>query len=446
VILPKYRSIPAEKFKLKRVLSGLPVPMGMGEMTADLLAAPLEGSAGTAYFVQSDRYFERDGLYGTPEGDYPDNAERFAFFDRAVLESLRALDWFPGILHLNDWQTGLVPAYLRTLYAAQPSYAAVRTLFTIHNMAYQGLFPKYVLPMTGLGWEEFRPERLEFYDQVNYLKSGLVYSDALSTVSERYSREIQTDEYGHGLQGVLQDRAEDLYGIVNGIDAAEWNPATDKELPAQYTAKNPSKKADSKRRLLEEMGLAFHDRTPVVGLVSRLADQKGLDLIAEIVQDFLAMDVQFVVLGTGDARYHTLLQELRNRYPGKLGVALKFDARLAKLIYAGSDLFLMPSRFEPCGLGQMISMKYGTVPLVRRTGGLADTVENLSPDGKKGTGFVFEEYRGRELLATLKRAVEAYAQPKLWADLVGRAMKEDFSWDASARKYLEVYGKILSKH
>jgi starch synthase len=312
-------------------------------------------------------------------------------------------------------------------------------------MSYQGLFPKYVLPMTGIGWEEFQHEKIEFYDQINFLKAGLVYSDALSTVSESYAREIQTDEFGHGLQGVLEARASSLFGILNGVDYDQWNPATDKELPAQYTVKNLEKKDDCKQKVLNEMGLPFKPEVPVVGLVSRLVDQKGLDLIAEIMEAFLGLEVQFLVLGTGDLRYHELLESLSSKHPAQLAAVLKFDNRLAKLIYAGSDLFLMPSRFEPCGLGQMIAMRYGTIPVVRKTGGLADTVENLSPDGKKGTGFSFDNYRAEELLFTLKRAVEAYHQPKLWKDLVQRAMRQDFSWNLSAEKYLDLYWKILQK-
>ncbi len=445
VVLPKYKSISPEKYKMKLEIRGLAVPMGMGEVNADIYSTRLGDTNGTVYFIQNDRYFDRDGFYGTSEGDYHDNAERFAFFSRAVLEMVKALQWYPDVLHLNDWQSGLVAVYLKTLYRHIPAFQSIRTLFSIHNMAYQGLFPKYILPMTGIGWEEFQHEKLEFYDQVNYLKAGLVYSDALNTVSENYAKEIQTEEYGHGLQGVLRSRSRDLYGIVNGIDYDEWNPATDKEIPGQYTAKNHDKKIESKQKLLLEQNLQFKEQTPVIGLVSRLTDQKGLDLIAEIIQDFLALDLQFIVLGTGEPKYHALLESLKEKYPSKLAVALKFDNRLAKLIYAGSDMFLMPSRFEPCGLGQMIAMKYGTVPVVRKTGGLADTVENLSPDGKKGTGFVFENYKGADLLETVQRAVEAFHQPKLWDELVQRDMKQDFSWDASAKKYQELYEKILVK-
>jgi starch synthase len=445
LVMPKYKMVSPEKYRLKYEINGLAVPMGMGDMSADVLSTRLGDTQVKAYFIQCDRYFDRDGLYGTPEGDYHDNAERFAFFDRSVLELLRALDWYPDVIHLNDWQTGLIPAYLKTLYADQKAYQKIKTLFTIHNMAYQGLFPKYVLPMTGLRWEEFKQEKLEFYDQVNYLKAGLVYSDAINTVSPTYADEIKTDEFGQGLQGVLNIRTAVLSGILNGIDYDEWNPATDKEIPAQYTVKNHDRKMESKVKLLNELELEFKAQTPVIGLVSRLSDQKGLDLISEIIEPFLAMDLQLVVLGTGDARYHEMLQALQQSYPKKLAVSLKYDSRLAKLIYAGSDMFLMPSRFEPCGLGQMIAMKYGSIPLVRKTGGLSDTVENLSPEGKKGTGFVFENYQSEDLLFIIRRAVEAFRQPKIWKELVQRAMMKDFSWTASARQYLDLYAHIQRK-
>ncbi len=445
VVMPHYRRLSPEKFHLRMEAKDVPVPMGMGEMNANILSTQLGYTPYKVYFIQNDRYFDREGLYGTAEGDFQDNAERFAFFSRAVLEMLKTIHWYPHLLHLNDWQTGLTAAYLKTLYHDLPYYERIRILFTIHNMAYQGLFPKYVLPMTGIGWEEFTSEKIEFYGQVNYLKSGLVYSDALNTVSEKYAQEIQTDEYGHGLQGLLRARAADLYGIVNGIDYAEWNPATDKEIPEQYTPKSHRLKAESKKKLLREVDLEFNPETPVIGVVSRLTDQKGMDLIAEIINVFLSLDVQFVILGTGDPRYHSLFQELQARYPRKLAAAIRFDNPLAKLIYAGSDMFLMPSRFEPCGLGQMIAMKYGTIPIVRRTGGLSDTVEELSTDGNKGTGFIFDNYKSGELLSAIQRAVNAFHQPELWADLVQRAMRQDFSWDASARKYQDLYETIMRK-
>jgi starch synthase len=443
IVMPKYKIISPNKYRLKYEINGLSVPMGMGDMSADVLSTRLGDTNGKVYFIQNDRYFDRDDLYGTGEGDYQDNAERFAFFDRSVLELLRALDWYPDVIHLNDWQTGLIPAYLKTLYADQKAFQHIRTLFTIHNMAYQGLFPKYVLPMTGLRWEEFKRDKLEFYDQVNYLKAGLVYSDAISAVSPTYAAEIKTDEFGQGLQGVLDTRSEDLRGILNGVDYSEWNPATDKEIPVQYTVKNVAHKIESKKRLLIELGLEFKAQTPVIGFVSHLTDQKGLDLISGMIESLFEMDVQLVVLGTGDGRYQEMFESLKQRFPQKVSVNLRNDSRLSKLIYAGSDMFLMPSHFEPCGLEQMIAMKYGAVPLVRKTGGLSDTVENLSADGKKGTGFVFENYHSEELLSTITRAVKTFSKPKMWEELVHRAMAKDFSWDSSARQYVDFYELIL---
>jgi starch synthase len=443
VVMPKYKVVSPKNFRLKYEINGLAVPMGMGDMTADVLSTRLGDTDAKVYFIQEDRYFDRDDLYGTPAGDYHDNAERFAFFSRSVLELLRALDWFPDVIHLNDWQTGLIPAYLKTLYIDQKAYQHIRTLFTVHDMAYQGLFPKYVLPMTGLRWEEFQQEKLEFYDQVSYLKAGLTYSDSVCTVSPTYAAEIKNNELGRGFQEILGGRSGELHGILNGIDYEKWNPATDADIPAQYTVKNHERKMESKAKLLKGLGLEFNAQTPVIGLVSRLIDQKGLDLIAEIVEPFLAMNVQLVVSGAGEARYHGMFESLKKRFPQKLSAILRADERLAKMIFAGSDMFLMPSHFEPCGWEQMIAMKYGSIPLTRKTGGLSDTVENLSPDGKKGTGFVFEGYHSADLLLAIDRAVKTFNQPKIWKELVHRAMEKDFSWEASARKYFDLYNVII---
>lgn len=444
IVMPKYRTITPEKYGLSLVRRGLRVPMGMGDMYADVWEGTTGGGRVKAYFIQNDRYFDREQLYGTPEGDYPDNSERFAFFSKALLEMCQDLGWIPDLINLNDWQTGLAAAYQKVWFR-RGAWAGTRTLFTIHNIAYQGIFPKWVLPMTGLGWEEFRADRLEFYDQVNYLKAGLLYSDALNTVSPTYAREVQTGEFGYGLDGVLRDRAADLHGILNGVDYDEWNPGHDSSLPAQYTARNIEAKAESKKALCAEQGLPYSPSTPVFGMITRLTDQKGLDLLAQVIQPFLEMDVQLVILGFGEQRYHNLLGEWKNRYPGKLGLNFKFDVRLSRLIYAGSDLFLMPSRFEPCGLGQIISLRYGTIPVVRKTGGLADTISPLSEDGSTGNGFVFEHYTGDGFLWALRKGVEAYHQKDLWRNLVARAMGQDFSWNASAQKYLELYRQVLQK-
>lgn len=444
IVMPKYRAVTDEKFGLSLLKRGLRVPMGMGDMYADVWEGTTGGGRVKAFFIQNDRYFDREQLYGTPEGDYPDNSERFAFFSKALLEMCQDIGWIPDLINLNDWQTGLAAAYQKTWFR-KGAWANTRTLFTIHNIAYQGIFPKWVLPMTGLGWEEFRPDRLEFYDQVNYLKAGLQYSDALNTVSPTYAKEIQTGEFGYGMDGVLRDREADLHGILNGVDYDEWNPGHDPLIPAQYTARNVVAKAESKKRLCSDQGLPYSPKTPLFGMISRLTDQKGLDLLAEILPAFLAMDVQLVILGFGEQRYHNLLGEWKNRYPGKLALNFKFDNPLSRLIYAGSDMFLMPSRFEPCGLGQLISLRYGSIPVVRKTGGLADTIVNLSEDASTGNGFMFEHYTGEAFLASLKRSVEAYKNEADWQRLVVRAMGQDFSWNSSAQKYLDLYKQVLQK-
>jgi starch synthase len=437
IVMPKYQSISDSKYRLSPLISQMWVPMGMGDVDASVFQSFIGNDQVPVYFIQNNHYFDRDQLYGTSDGDYQDNAERFAFFSRSIFSLMKELNWYPDILHLNDWQTGLVAAYQKNFYRQDAHFSKMKTLFTIHNLAYQGLYPKYFLPMTGLGWEEFTADRIEYYDQISYLKAGLVYSDCLTTVSPTYADEIQTDEMGSGLQGVLRSRTKNLFGILNGIDQDEWDPAIDSSFP--YTVKNLKNKQEAKRKLLAEQGLRYDPQTPIFGLISRLTNQKGLDLIFDILEPFLSMDIQLIILGTGDVRYHQMLEDFKNRFPEKIGLNLKFDNRLAQLIYAGSDIFLMPSRFEPCGLGQMIAMRYGTIPLVRKTGGLADTVKNFSPNAKESNGFVFENYSGPDLLSCTKKAVEAFHQPKLWKFLIQNAMKCDFSWKNSAKEYLKLY-------
>jgi starch synthase len=444
IVMPKYRSVLPEKHRLTLVKRGLRVPMGMGDMFCDVWEGAVGGGRVKAYFIQNDRYFDRDQLYGTPEGDYPDNSERFAFFSKALLEMCQDSGWIPDIINLSDWQTGLAAAYQKTWFR-KGAWANTRTLFTIHNIAYQGIFPKWVLPMTGLGWEEFRADRLEFYDQVNFLKAGLVYSDALNTVSPTYAKEIQTGEFGFGMDGVLRDRAADLHGILNGVDYDEWNPGHDPAVAVPYTARNLDAKAEAKKTLCAEMGLPYQPKTPLFGLVSRLTDQKGFDLLAEIIQPFIEMDIQLVILGTGEKRYQDLMTDMHAKYPGKLGLRIGFDNPLSRRIYAGSDLFLMPSRFEPCGLGQMISLRYGSIPVVRKTGGLADTITHVSSGLSTGNGFVFEHYTGEGFLWALREAAQSFQDQAAWRRLVTRAMGQDFSWNASAQRYLDLYREVLKK-
>jgi starch synthase len=394
------------------------------------------------YFIENDAYFMRDNLYGDHKGDYPDNLDRFAFFSRRVLELLKEIDFKPDIIHCNDWQTALMPVYLKEIYKGDPFYAGIKTVLTIHNIAYQGLFPKSEFHKTGLLWDYFTMHRLEFYDMVNILKGGLVFADLITTVSPTYAREIQTPEFGYGLNGLLYERRGSLAGILNGIDYNQWNPAKDKELKCNFSASRLAGKYKDKLALQKRAGLKRGADIPLIGIVSRLADQKGLDLVSRIIRSLLAADTQFILLGTGEERYHRLFESIKKKFPGKASINLRFDALLAKEIYAGADMFLMPSRYEPCGLGQMISLRYGTIPIVRNTGGLADTITEYDPKTARGTGFVFERYDAGELLNAVKRAVDIYRQKGLWKKLAANAMRCDFSWDASAKRYLGLYKKI----
>ena len=439
--LPKYKKVDANRWPLKEEISRLQIPVG-SEVETGRVFRFSDPSGVQVYFIDQPEYFSRDELYGTPLGDYPDNDRRFIFFQRGVLETLRKLSFKPDVIHSHDWQTGLLATYLKTLYAKDPVFRKTKSVFTIHNLAYQGNFPPDSLSLTGLGWEEFRMERLEFYGKVSFLKAGLVYSDALTTVSPRYAEEIQGKEYGCGMEGVLRARRENLVGIVNGIDPKEWNPEADPDLPSRFSARSPEGKAACKAALQKENHFKVDARIPLLGIITRLADQKGLDILAPSVETLMKRGVQLVLLGTGEEKYHQIFKELANRYPSQLGAHILFDARLAKRIYAGSDIFLMPSRYEPCGLGQLISFRFGTVPLVRETGGLADTVDDFDPSTGKGTGFVFKEYETKAFLKALERALEAFRDPKVWLKLVKSGMKCDFSWKASAKEYVELYERM----
>lgn len=402
------------------------------------------GSSGAVpvYFIENDAYFMRDNLYGDRNGDYPDNLERFAFFSRRVIELQKEIDFKPDIIHCNDWQTALVPVYLKEMRGKDPFYAGIKTVLTIHNIAYQGIFPKSEFHKTGLSWDYFTMQRMEFYDMVNILKGGLVFADLITTVSPTYAREIQTPEFGYGLNGLLYERKSSLSGILNGIDYNQWDPAKDKELKCNFSASRLDGKYKDKLALQKKAGLKQKADIPLIGVVSRLADQKGLDLVSLIIQPLLAADAQFILLGTGEERYHRLFEGIKKKFPGKASINLRFDALLAKEIYAGADMFLMPSRYEPCGLGQMISLRYGTIPIVRNTGGLADTITEYDPKTARGTGFVFDRYDAGELFNAVKRAIDIYRRGGLWKKLAANAMRCDFSWDASARKYMEVYEEV----
>ena len=442
VIIPRYRQVDVEAYKLKPVASFF-VPLGTWRERCEVLKGRM-GRNVTAYFINKDIYFDRPELYRSAQADYPDNAERFIFFSRAILELCVALNMRPEIIHCNDWQTGLVPLYLKKIYGASSSLSRTRSIFTVHNLGYQGLFWHWDMRLTGLGWDVFTPEGIEFWGRMNLLKAGLVYSDIITTVSTTYSREIQTPEYGYGLDGVLKGRSRDLFGIVNGIDYSQWDPGRDRDIPRTYSAARLAGKTICKKKLLAGLGLPDAG-VPLVGMVTRLAAQKGLDILTEAIPEIMSLGAQLVILGTGDVKYGQLLTEAASRYPGRMRVLLQYNDGLAKNIYAGSDLFLMPSHYEPCGLGQMIALRYGTVPVVRRTGGLADTVLDFSSRTWRGTGFLFDEYSSDALVECLGRALEVYNYAEKWKRLMLAGMKQDFSWKQSAKEYVKVYRKAMGK-
>ncbi len=436
--LPRYRNVEPKHWELETVVKKIEIPLGSDKETCRILHTRLKSGL-DVYLVDHQEFFCREGIYGTTAGDYPDNDRRFIFFQRAVLEALQELNFTPDVMHCHDWQTGLIPVYLKSIYSVEPNFRKTRSVFTIHNLGYQGNFPPDSLPLTGLEWEHFRLERLEFYGKVSFLKGGIVDADMVTTVSERYSQEIQTKEFGCGMEGVLQRRKDTLHGVVNGIDTKEWDPEHDPDIAARYNFETIQKKEINKHALQKENGLPVDSAVPVVGMVSRLVDQKGMDILVEAMDALVKMGVQFVLLGTGEEKYHHALRDVAKKNRNHVRVHILFDSKMAKRIYAGSDLFLLPSYYEPCGLGQMIALRYGTVPVVRATGGLADTVQNFNVKSGQGNGFSFEAYKAEALTDAVRRAVETFRDAELWRRITGNAMASDFSWAASARKYIKLF-------
>lgn len=437
LIVPRYRGTDTGD------ASGERATFAMGERNVTVTFFRRELKPGvTAILVDAPELFDRPGIYNEAGQDYPDNAWRFAVFCRAALEYARLRGERPSVIHAHDWQTGLVPVYQKMLFSPDPIVGGVPAVFTIHNLAFQGVFPASVIPVVGLGWEVLRLEAMEFWGQVSYLKAGINFSERITTVSPTYAKEILTPELGSGFHGVLQRRAADLRGILNGIDVERWNPAADPYVPASYHAGDLSGKQQAKRALLETVGLASDDaalRRPVVGLISRLTDQKGFDLLAAAGKDLMTPEATWVMLGSGDAHHEDFWRALASRHPSRVSATIGFDERLAHLIEAGADLFLMPSRYEPCGLNQMYSLRYGTVPVVRATGGLQDTVRDPDEAGGPATGFTFRDYTTAALGNALARALAAFREPAVWSSIQQAGMREDHSWDASAREYVKVY-------
>ncbi len=390
------------------------------------------------YFIKNDKYFDRDGLYGDKTGDFKDNLERFSYYFKKTLELLKEINFKPDIIHVHDWQASLIPVYLKTLYAKDDFYKSIKTILTIHNIGYQGLFPREEFPKLGLDWSLFNIEGFEFYGKINILKAGIEFCECINTVSPTYSKEIQTKEFGFGLEGVLNKRRDSVFGILNGLDYSIWNPQDDKFIARNYSPESVKDKREDKQDLQKFCKLPVKSNVPLFGIVSRLAEQKGFDILAEGIDSICKMDLQLVILGTGDLKYHLILEGMAKKYPKVISLHLKFDDPLARKIYAGSDIFLMPSKYEPCGLGQMISLKYGTIPLALKTGGLADTVNEEN-------GFGFGRYSRDDLLKTINKAIAEFKNKNKWNALIETAMKCNFSWEKSAKKYLKLYEKAKTK-
>jgi len=431
IAMPKYRGVEG-KTPLSPVGS-VSVPVAGEEKTCPILKGELPGGKVPVYFIAHDPYFDRDQVYGEGGGDYPDSLERFALLSRGAL--VLAGELGVDILHVNDWHTALVPVLVRAGFGP----ARVKTVLTIHNLAYQGVFPW--ARRTALGLPESVASVLKHQGELNLLKGGILAADLLTTVSPTYAREIL--ERGEDLEEYLRPRAGDLVGVLNGVDYSVWDPEADPYLWVNYSAEDPSGKAENKRRLQIELGLEPDPRAPLVGMISRLAEQKGFDLVMEAFDRMMALGVQFVLLGTGDPRYEAFFEKAAGRHPKRVAALITFSEEWAHRIEAASDIFLMPSRFEPCGLNQMYSLRYGTVPVVRATGGLADTVREYDPERGGGNGFTFEEYTPEAMLAALRRAVDLYLRdPEVWKRLMLRGMREDHSWETSAREYLKLYQKL----
>ncbi len=435
VILPKYKWIKADT-EITPLLD-FTVKVGWRKQYCGIEEATYGGIR--FYFVDNLQYFDRDGIYG-----FDDEAERYTFFCKAVLASLPRIKFCPDVIHLHDWQTAIISLLKQVHHGEDPFYQQIKMVFTIHNLQYQGIFPKAVLPeLLDLSWDYYTPERIEFFDNVNFLKAGLVYSQRITTVSQTYAEEIQHPFFGEQLDGLLQSRRDQLVGIVNGIDYHEYDPETDPYIYKGYGWNSLRYKVENKLRLQRDLNLPVDRKIPIIGVVSRLANQKGLDLITRVLKDILDLSVQLVVLGTGDPGYEEMLRQAATRYPDRMSANLLFDNSLAHQIYAGADLFLMPSRFEPCGLSQLIAMRYGCLPIVRETGGLRDTVIPYNEMTREGYGFTFTNYNAHDMLCTIDRALSFYRDKPAWTRMRKTAMQLDFSWRSSATRYRELYEELV---
>ena len=420
IIMPCYKCISGSRFKINKI--------------SEDVSFSVIGEDIKVYFIENNLYFNRDGLYGDKNGDYRDNLERFSFFCRRAIELLEEINFSADILHLHDWQSSLISVYLRNIYSNESFYKKMKCILTIHNLGYQGIFDKGEFAKLGLSWDLFSINGLEFYGKVNLLKGGIISSDFITAVSPSYAKEIQTEEFGFGLDGLLRERKNVLNGVLNGIDYSIWDPAADRFIMQNFSEETLENKVFNKEDLQKTCGLEVNRDLPLLGMVSRLAQQKGFDILTEILSKLCKMDLQLVILGTGDLKYQQILKIAAEKYPKIISLNLRFDDRLAHQIYAGSDIFLMPSRYEPCGLGQLISLRYGTIPLVFKTGGLKDTINTK-------IGFLFSDYSKEKLFKSIEKAVFTFKNKPKWMSMIRNAMKSNFSWSISADKYIKLYAK-----
>ena len=441
LVMPRYGQVNPERFQLTTVIETMTVKISQYSEQVRIMQGSI-GDGIPVYMVDAPRYFDRENIYG-----YIDDGERFILFCRAALEAMRLFDWSPDIIHCNDWQTGIVPNWMHTIYHEDPFFSDAATVYTIHNLAYQGIFGYRILEVAGVAAGGFLyPQIVELANVVDIMARGIHFADAITTVSERYAQEILTPTFGEKLDPLLRTRKDRLFGVLNGIDYLEMNPATDRYIRSQFDNTSLEKRAENKQGLQERAHLPVRPDVPLLAMISRLADQKGFDLISQISQPLLAQGVQLVVLGIGDQHYHEMFQNLAVRYPQQVAIFLTFNSELAQSIYAGSDMFLMPSRFEPCGLGQLIAMRYGSVPIVRSVGGLADTVREYDPRSGQGNGFTFDNYDPWELFAAIVRALELFRFKDVWRTLQQRGMEADHSWHASALRYVDIYRNAIAFH